>query len=65
VLYNQGIKILSLTDLKHKSLHELVVIREEAEAKIYNQDIDVDTWQRLLVYFEKLKREINIRKNEP
>jgi hypothetical protein len=42
-----------------------VVIREEAEAKIYNQDIDVDTWQRLLVYFEKVKREINIRKNEP
>lgn len=59
MLYNQGIQILSLADLKNKSLHELVEIRIETEAKIYNQDIDVETWQRLLIYFERLKREIH------
>jgi hypothetical protein len=57
--YNQGVKILSLQELKHKSYHELSLIRDDVEKHVYDNNMDTQTWERLLVYFETVKRELH------
>lgn len=57
--YNQGVKILSLHDLRQKSLHELVLIKTEVETHVYDNDMDTVTWERLLQYLETVKRELH------
>jgi hypothetical protein len=56
--YNQGVKILNLQELRQKSLHELVMIRDNVENHVYDNNMDAETWERLLKYFETVKREL-------
>jgi hypothetical protein len=56
--YNQGVKILSLQELRKKSFHELALIRNDVEKHVYDNDMDTATWERLLMYFELVKREL-------
>lgn len=56
--YNQGVKILNLQELRQKSLHELALIRDDVENHVYDNNMDAETWERLLKYFETVKREL-------
>jgi hypothetical protein len=57
--YNQGVKILKLKELRQKSLHELTLIRDDVETHVYDTNMDTETWERLLKYFEIVKRELH------
>jgi hypothetical protein len=57
--YNQGVKILKLQELRQKSLHELTLIRDDVETHVYDTNMDTETWERLLKYFEIVKRELH------
>jgi hypothetical protein len=59
MVYNQGVKILNLQELRQKSLHELALIRDEVETHVYDTNMDTETWERLLKYFEIVKRELH------
>jgi hypothetical protein len=59
MVYNQGVKILNLQELRQKSLHELALIRDEVETHVYDKNMDPETWERLLKYFETVKRELH------
>jgi hypothetical protein len=61
--YNQGVKILNLQELRQKSLHELAMIRDNVENHVYDNNMDAETWERLLKYFETVKRELKSMKN--
>jgi hypothetical protein len=59
MVYNQGVKILKLQELRQKSLHELALIRDDVETHVYDTNMDTETWERLLKYFEIVKRELH------
>jgi hypothetical protein len=59
MVYNQGVKILKLQELRQKSLHELTLIRDDVETHVYDTNMDTETWERLLKYFEIVKRELH------
>jgi hypothetical protein len=59
MVYNQGVKILNVQELRQKSLHELALIRDEVETHVYDKNMDPETWERLLKYFETVKRELH------
>jgi hypothetical protein len=59
MVYNQGVKILNSQELRQKTPHELVLIRDDVEKHVYDNNMDTVTWERLLQYFEKVKRELH------
>jgi hypothetical protein len=59
MVYNQGVKILKLQELRQKSLHELALIRDDVETHVYDTNMYTETWERLLKYFEIVKRELH------
>jgi hypothetical protein len=63
MVYNQGVKILNIQELRQKSLHELALIRDEVETHVYDKNMDPETWERLLKYFETVKRELHAHKH--